>query len=81
MSAAESPTVNETFPGAARLADLVAHVRDAETVLGSWRQQLRATVVNLIDVQGVPRGVVARAIGVSRTRIHAIIAGHYAAAT
>jgi hypothetical protein len=62
---------------AARLeAARVAH-RDAQEIAGRAAKLFRETIIEALDVIGLPQKQVAEMAGVSRARLHAIIAREY----
>jgi hypothetical protein len=62
-----------TETAVSELAALVATYRDAEHTLDVTRRRLHERIVDAVDLDGLPIPRVARAVGVSRQRIHAII--------
>lgn len=60
-----------------RLRDLAAAWRDARQVKDVATRKMQDAVLTAIDEKGAPRREVAAALGVSPTRIHAIIQDAY----
>lgn len=60
-----------------RLADVAVRWRDAQETAVLHRHRLHDAVINAIDVEGMPPADVARIIGVSPTRIYAIVIAAY----
>lgn len=63
-----------------RLSDMMTSWRDARHTAGVHRTALENEVRDAVDVRGIPAREVAAAIGVSATRIYAIIRSAYARA-
>lgn len=60
-----------------QLGERAAEWRDARETLGVKRERLQDSVIEAIDVDGMSTGEVARAIGLSRTRVYEIIGAGY----
>lgn len=60
-----------------RLADLAQIERDARATLATHRHRLQDAVVEALDVHGATTSEVGHAIGVTRTRVHAITVQAY----
>lgn len=61
---------------AGRLADLAAASKDAQHTASRCRNNLDAEIVAAIDDDGAKISDVARVVGVSSTRVYAIIVAH-----